>query len=123
MPAVMEVPEIAVAGEWEAMGAVSVSEAAMGIMSVVQEVPHEVIGMWRRAWVDLYEVWQGAIGTRQTDRALKWLLAMPQVLLRGPAKLRGGKSSRLKAHRAKTVRVFERRFNLWETGQRRQLVD
>ena len=126
MPRTAEVDEEEIRmepGQWSALADVPVWECAVAEGTVLSEVPVTQRGRWQRAYVDVHdEVYQGerhrAHGgaLEAVSTALKWYLVLPQLLLEGP-RARGSTRSR-----ARTTAEVSRRLDLWERGQRRQLV-
>ena len=94
------------ASPWAAIDSVSVLECAFlapGIMTL-SSVPGALQPGWAEAVRDVYARFEEAGTAGERDRALKWILALPQLLLRRSVK-RGGK-------RAQGHAEVERRFYL-----------
>ena len=61
----------------------------MGLQTV-EFIPNSLKDEWTKAWNDVHRMRDAAWTTEERDRALKWILWLPQGLLHAPS--RGGQN-------------------------------
>ena len=71
----------------------------------VEVIPNSLQEKWTEAWNTVHMMRQAARTDEETERALKWILWLPQGLLQAPQ--RGGKNG------ARQYRELARRFVMW----------
>ena len=74
-------------------------------MQTVEFIPNSLQDEWTGAWNTVYRMREEALTDEERDRALKWILWLPQGLLH--ASSRGGKKG------ARQYREMARRFVAW----------
>ena len=89
---------------WNLIDRVGGWNAILCQFPMMQEVARQYREIWSWAWGEVLRRIQSAEGERELDRALMWLLFLPQALLRQPK--RGGKSGR---------GIINQRFNVLAT--------
>ena len=80
----------------------------------VEVIPSSLQGEWTEAWNAIHRLRQAARTEEENERALKWILWLPQGLLHTPQ--RGGKNG------ARQFRELARRFVMWRQGDMLGLV-
>jgi hypothetical protein len=74
-------------------------------MQTVEIIPNSLHDEWTEAWNDAHMHRQSAVTEEERERALKWILWLPQGLLHAPR--RGGKGG------ARQYMELARRFLMW----------
>jgi hypothetical protein len=74
-------------------------------MHTVEQLPNSLQEEWTEAWNTVHMMRQTACTEEETERALKWILWLPQGLLHAPQ--RGGNNG------ARQYRDLARRFVMW----------
>jgi hypothetical protein len=71
----------------------------------MEVIPNSLQEEWTHAWNDAHRLRQAAMTEEESERALKWILWLPQGLL--PTPQRGGKNG------ARQYMELTRRFVMW----------
>jgi len=103
-------------GGWDAIDSLTVDQCArmpMG-MQTVEFIPNSLQDEWTGAWNTVYRMREEALTDEERDRALKWILWLPQGLLH--ASSRGGKKG------ARQYREMARRFVAWRKRDMQALL-
>ena len=77
---------------FELIDRLGAQECILATQGSLEEVPFQHQAGWRAAFVAVIRRWSEAVSEEEEERALKWLLFLPQALLRNPR--RGGKRGR-----------------------------
>ena len=77
---------------WDLIDRLEAMECLLSPCGTLDDVPGQHEAGWRVAWVTVLQRWSLAVDDEEIDRALKWILFLPQCLLRRPR--RGGKKGR-----------------------------
>jgi hypothetical protein len=103
-------------GGWDVIDHLPVDQCANRPPGVhtVEVIPSSLQGEWTEAWNAIHRLRQAARTEEENERALKWILWLPQGLLHTPQ--RGGKNG------ARQFRELARRFVMWRQGDMLGLV-
>ena len=86
-------PDPAVDGRgWSSIDSLGALESLLCQFGMLAEVPFQFEAGWRKAWETALLSWEQAETELEETRALKWMMFLPQALLRRPR--RGGRKGR-----------------------------
>jgi hypothetical protein len=101
---------------WDVIDSLTVTQCALRPpgMQTVEVIPNSIQDEWTEAWNAADRQRQAAETEEEVERALKWILWLPQGLLHAPR--RGGKNG------ARQYRELARRFVMWRQRDMLELM-
>ena len=83
-------------------------------MQTIEFIPNSLREEWTEAWNSVHRLWQAAITVEEKERAMKWIVGLPQGPLHPPQ--RGGSKGN------RQYRELARRFVRWRQGDKLAIV-